>query len=266
MKPFQILLTNDDGIASPGLWAAAEALSPLGFVHVVAPARQSSGMGRSLPSDSSGRIYPQQVMVRGQAWQAFAVEGTPAQAVLHGLLEIVPHKPDLVVAGINYGENIGLGVTISGTVGAALEGAASGVPALAISLETEPKYHLTHDPQIDFRTAAHFARYFAARLLAQPFEGVDVLKVDVPAHATPETEWQMARLSRARYYEAVAPRRSAWQDAAPVGYRRVPERMPQTDTDAYVLRELQQVAVTPLSLDLTAHVDFDALAALLRAP
>ena len=114
-KP-QILLTNDDGILSPGLWAAAAALEKLGYVHVVAPREQSSGMGRSMPATSDGIIKPQQVNVNGREWTVYAVGGTPAQAVLHGVFEIVPRKPDLVVSGINYGENLGLGVTVSGTV------------------------------------------------------------------------------------------------------------------------------------------------------
>src|SRR5512139_2704864 len=142
-KP-QILLTNDDGIQSPGLWAAAEALSELGFVHVVAPRDQFSGAGRSLPSTSDGILTEQQVLIHGKAWTVYSVGGTPAQAVLHGILEIMPSRPDLVVSGINYGENLGTGITVSGTVGAALEAAAMGIPALAISLETDVEQHLSY--------------------------------------------------------------------------------------------------------------------------
>ena len=70
--------------------------------------------------------------------------GTPAQAVQHALLEIVSQKPDLVVSGINYGENIATGITISGTVGAAMEAAAAGIPAMAVSLETDKIHHLSY--------------------------------------------------------------------------------------------------------------------------
>jgi len=107
-KPL-ILLTNDDGIRSPGLWAAADALSELGFVVVAAPREQSSGYGRSLPNSSDGVIREEEVTVRGKTWKVFAVGGSPAQAVQCGVLEIAPRQPDLVVAGINYGENVGLG-------------------------------------------------------------------------------------------------------------------------------------------------------------
>ena len=142
-KP-HILLTNDDGIRSPGLWAAASELSKIGYVTVAAPREQSTGMGRSLPSTSDGVIKKEQVQVNGQEWTVYAVGGSPAQAVLHAVLEIVPHKPDLVVSGINYGENVGLGITISGTVGAAMEATSLGFPEMAVSLQTEAQYHLSH--------------------------------------------------------------------------------------------------------------------------
>jgi len=77
----QILLTNDDGIRSPGLWAAAQALSRLGAVTIAAPREQASGAGRSLPGTSDGLIREETVEVHGQQWKAYAVGGTPAQAV-----------------------------------------------------------------------------------------------------------------------------------------------------------------------------------------
>ena len=110
--PPTILLTNDDGIRSPGLRAAAQALLPLGRVVIVAPREQSSGAGRSLPSTSTGRITPTTVQLNGAPYPAYAVEGTPAQAVLHGFLEVLDEPPQLVVAGINYGENLATGVMV----------------------------------------------------------------------------------------------------------------------------------------------------------
>src|SRR5215207_5914127 len=90
IKP-QILLTNDDGILSPGLWAAAAALSKLGFVTVTAPRDQSSGMGRSLPSTSDGIIQEKRVQVNGQEWSVYSVGGSPAQTVLYGVMERMLH-------------------------------------------------------------------------------------------------------------------------------------------------------------------------------
>ena len=254
-KP-HILLTNDDGIRSPGLWAAASELSKIGYVTVAAPREQSSGMGRSLPSTSDGIIRKEQVQVNGQEWDVYAVGGSPAQAVLHGILEIIPHKPDLVVSGINYGENVGLGITISGTVGAAMEAAAMGIPALAISLQTETQYHLTHSEDIDFSTAGYFTAYFAKLLLEKKFsKEVDLLKVEVPSHATPETEWQTTRLSRRRYYEPVPAERESWDVPGMITYKESAAlEHEDEDTDVYVLRKKKMVAVTPLNLDMTARV------------
>ena len=270
MKPndYQILLTNDDGIQSPGLWAAAGALSELGYVHVVAPRDQFSGAGRSLPSNSDGIITSRQMQVNGKSWMVYSVGGSPAQSVLHGILEIMPRTPDLVVSGINYGENVGWGVTVSGTVGAALEAASRGIPALAISLETDLVHQLSYSTEVDFSTSAHFTQYFARILLSQKMpEDVHVLKVDVPCGATPNTPWEITRLARQAYYEPTAPERQVWDQPGTLGYRLV-GRCDQTesDSDVYALCVRGTVSVTPLSLDLTSRVGLDELDRLLRQP
>ncbi|MDO8755472.1 MAG: 5'/3'-nucleotidase SurE [Anaerolineales bacterium] len=262
----QILLTNDDGIRSPGLWAAAEALAHLGFVTVAAPREQSSGMGRSLPGNSDGLIHIEMLTVHAQEWQVHAVGGSPAQAVLHGILEIMPERPDLVVSGINYGENIGTGVTVSGTVGAALEAASMGIPALAVSLQTDQQYHLSYSREIDFSAAAHFTALFGSLLLEKKFPAdVQVLKLEVPSDATKETAWELTRLTRQRYYDPQKPERASWDMVETVGYKEAAlfDAEP-TDTDLYVMRKKRRVAVTPLSLDLTSRVDFAKLEQLLR--
>jgi 5'-nucleotidase len=266
MEKCQILLTNDDGIQSPGLWAAAGALSELGYVHVAAPRDQFSGAGRSLPITSDGIIRLQEVTVNGKTWQVHAVGGTPAQAVLHAVLEILPEKPALVVSGINYGENVGTGITISGTVGAALEAASLGYPALAISLETEPGLHLSYSEEVDFSAAAYFTAYFGRMLLERRLPpDVDVLKVDVPCNATPQTPWKITRVSRLRYYEPVPPQRASWDVPGRVGYRMVIDsHQDSTDTDTYALRAERVVSVSPISLDLTSRVDLNELEQELR--
>jgi 5'-nucleotidase len=264
-KP-QILLTNDDGIRSPGLWAAASALSELGYVTVAAPREQSSGMGRSLPNTSDGIISEERVQVNGQVWSVFAVGGSPAQAVLHGVLDVLKRKPDLVVSGINYGENVGSGVTISGTVGAALEAASLGIPALAVSLETDVEHHLSYSDQVDFSVAAQIAARVARLLLEKKFPAdVHVLKVEVPSDATPDTPVQWTRVSPSRYYEPVPPERASWSEPGRVGYRGAGnlDAEPE-DTDVYALRKKHAVSVSPLSLDLTSRVDFSELETLTK--
>ncbi|TAK14628.1 MAG: 5'/3'-nucleotidase SurE [Anaerolineae bacterium] len=259
-KP-QILLTNDDGIDSPGLWAAAEALSEIGYVWVAAPREQSSGAGRSMPSTSDGRITPQLLTVHGKDWTVYAVGGTPAQTVQHAILEIMGGPPALVVSGINYGLNLGNGITVSGTVGAAMEAASHGIPALAVSLETAKEYHLSYSREIDFRPAAYFTKYFAERLLnGMPDPEVQVLKIEVPVEASADTPWEIARLASTRYYLPDPPIRGNLSDPGAMGYllesnlNLFPE-----DSDVFVVLAKKKVAVTPLTLDMTAPVDFRKL-------
>jgi 5'-nucleotidase len=265
MNPIRILLTNDDGIQSPGLWAAASALSSLGYVEVAAPRDQYSGAGRSLPSTSDGTITPLQMSVNGKQWTVYSVGGSPAQTVLHGVLEILPARPHLVVSGINYGENLSVAISGSGTVGAALEGASLGIPSMAVSLQTSPQHYLSYSLEVDFSSAAYFTALFARILLEKPMPpDVNVLKVDIPSGATPETPWKVTRLSHASYYMPHAPKRTAWDQPKQVGFS-VNENYEQepADTDVYALRVEKVVSVTPLSLDFTSRVPLPKFEALL---
>ncbi len=266
IKASQILLVNDDGIESPGLWAAAQALADLGQLTIVAPRDQSSGAGRSMPSTSDGIIQCHTIAEGGKEWKAYSVGGTPAQAVLHATLEIMSRLPDLVVSGINYGENLGGGVTVSGTVGAALEGAAAGIPSLAVSLQTAISDHFGYSRKVDFSTSQFFTRYFSKLLLERrlPFD-VDVLKIDIPANASSQTPWEVTRLARNRYYQLTAPGRSSWAQPGKIKYNMISDLTPiAPDTDIYALLVKQVVSVTPLSLDLTSRVDLKALEEELR--
>lgn len=262
-----ILLTNDDGIQSPGLWAVAEALSELGWVQVVAPREQQSGMGRSLPVTSAGRIYAEKVMIQGKHWTVYAVDGTPAQAVQHGILELTDTMPALVVSGINYGENTGNGVTISGTIGAALEAASFGIPALAISRQMPIGMHLSY-AEVDFTVAAHFARLFSRWLLRTDHipDDVDVLKVEVPQNATTETPWRVTRLSRRRVFWPTRPERAVLSDEAQLGYEfKADPAHAEPDSDVYALLHDGVVSVTPLSLDMTSRTDLFRLWQMLQS-
>lgn len=219
-----------------------------------------------MPSTSDGIINAQRMHVNGKNWTVYSVGGSPAQAVQHAVLEIMPRPPDLVVSGINYGENMGTAVTISGTVGAALEAAALGIPSLAISLETGRKYHLSYSDEVDFNTAGHFTLFFAQLILACSLpDDVDVLKVDIPTQATPETPWEITRLTRKRYYVPVPPKRASWDQPALIDYEISEEPCNyEPGSDVYALCAERVVSVTPLSLDLTSRADFQQLDACLR--
>jgi 5'-nucleotidase len=261
-----ILVTNDDGIGSPGLQAAAQAVRPLGELVVAAPRFQQTSAGRGLPASFTGRIYEETLAIDGERIPAYAVEGSPAQAVQHAILELTPRLPDLVVSGINYGENLGSGVTVSGTVGATLEAATFGITGLATSLGVQKKHHLSHSKEVDFDTAAFFTAYFARLILTQelPFDS-DLLKLDVPANATPETPWRITRVSRQRYFVPVAARQSPLSMPGPMDYERALDlKQLEPDSDIYAFAIDQVVSVSPISFDLTARVELAQLERQLR--
>lgn len=262
-----ILVTNDDGLQSPGLLAAAEALADLGELLIVAPATQQTGMGRSSPIVTNGVVTQSVLRVNGRNLPAYAVPGSPAQSVMYGVLALAERRPALAVAGINYGENVGLSTTASGTVGAALEAAVYGVPALAVSLETVKAYHYNHGGDVDWQVAAGITAQFAAMLLSDrmPFD-VDVLKVDVPADATDETPWRLTHQSRQRYYETFRVNASPLPELGHFDYQiTIDQATLEPDSDVYAFAVDRVVSVTPLSIDLTSRADFPALRTLLQA-
>ncbi len=257
-KPI-ILLTNDDGIASPGLAAAAEGLLPLGRVIVAAPLEQQTSMSRAHTGNPAARFEPYPLAVKGTEVEAYFLEASPASVVRHFMLALPEWKPDLVVAGVNYGENIGVSVTSSGTVGAAMEAAMRGAPALAVSLETDVTDQREYSEQ-DWSGSVHFTRYFAAALLRRGLpRGVDVLKVEIPAGAGVETPWRMPRLAPFIYYCAAIPAPSRASRRCDVVFRKQRRDNEPADTDAYAVRTDRCVAVTPLSLDLTAGTPLDTV-------
>lgn len=264
---YQILLVNDDGIRSPGLWAAAEALSALGYVTVAAPREQSTSTGQSFPSTSDGRIQKLTLRIGDQDWPAYAIGGSPAQAVEFALLDIMDTKPDLVVSGINYGLNIGASIGISGTVGAAMEAASVGIPALAASLDVGGVSIYSYSTEVDFSVAAYFTAKFANIMLSQkmPFD-VDLLKVDVPAKATRETPWAVTRMTRQRYYYPMVRRDGDWNSKGAIGYYTEADMATlEPDSDVKRVAYDKIVSVTALSIDATSRTDLRALEAQFRA-
>lgn len=257
-----ILFTNDDGIDSPGLWASAGAFADIADILIVAPIEQQSGTGRSLPITSRGNIVERELVVGGRKVAAYGVGGTPAQAVQHGVYELAERWPALVISGINYGENVGNGVTISGTVGAALEAACLGIPSMAVSLQVAKDLHLSYSREVNFSTAAYFTRFFGEWLLndSDRPDDVEVLKLEIPQHATPETEWRVTRISKKRLFWPVRPARRDYADDGYVGY--APNLDPSTaepDSDIYAVLHQGVVSVSPVSFDLTARTDRENL-------
>jgi 5'-nucleotidase len=169
-----ILVTNDDGVQSPGLHALAAALRPLGDVTIVAPVAESSAIGHALTLARPLRL--ERVPMDGAV---FSVDGTPTDCVNIALTMVLDRQPDLVVSGINKGFNLGDDVTYSGTVAGALEGALLGIQSLAVSLER------TRDPHdFNFTPAARAAATIAAEVLKHRLPPRTFLNINVPRRIT----------------------------------------------------------------------------------
>ncbi|ASJ02934.1 5'/3'-nucleotidase SurE [Thermococcus profundus] len=250
----RILLTNDDGIYSNGIRAAVKALSELGEVYVVAPLFQRSASGRAMTLHRP--IRAKLVDVPG-AKVAYGIDGTPTDCVIFAIARF--GKFNLAVSGINLGENLSTEITVSGTASAAIEAATHGIPSIAMSLEVDWKKTLGEGEGIDFSVSALFLRRIAEKVLRRGLpKGVDMLNVNVPSDATPETPIAITRLARKRYCPTVEER------IDPRGHpyywivgRRTTEFEP--GTDAYALKMERKISITPINIDMTANVDFHNL-------
>jgi 5'-nucleotidase len=253
------MLTNDDGIASPGLLALIHALHPLGELLVVAPRHQQSATSRS-HLQQVGATEHHLLDIAGVSLRTYSVEATPAQAVRNGLLRFAPRKPDLLISGINYGENVGAGLTVSGTVGAAWEGAAMGVPALAVSLEVEFGQMFQHSTDVDFSVAAQIAKRFAAAVLANGLpKGVEILNINVPEDAAPDVGWQLTRVSGYSHFHTVVRENERGEKVFDGYHRKLDFNQVEAQSDIHVLFKDRQVSVTPLTIDVTAHAPGDEI-------
>ena len=291
-----ILVTNDDGIESPGLLAAVEAVRPLGNVVVVAPTTQQTARGRSMVGERGDRFHTVELPLSSRSdtsvgtVRAWHVHASPALVVRHALATVCRDRhPDLLLSGINYGENLGNNITISGTLGAAFQAAAQGIPALALSRQTDIEHHF-HYGELDWTDATRVARRWAQRLLELTFRGryhfptgrmpsdgtsdhpaaklpFDVLKVDVPAECPPDTEERITRLSRRHYFLSLI------EDAAedtPIGAAQthidIDRKGLSPDDDIYAVAIDGVISVTPLELDNTASIEATVAAFETNAP
>jgi 5'-nucleotidase len=262
-----ILITNDDGIQSTGLWTLADALRDLGNLTIAAPREQSSGSGRSLSPNADGRIEKKTLSVNGRQRTGYAVGGSPSQTVAHAILELMQSPPDLVISGINYGENLGSSITISGTIGAAIEAAVFGVPALAVSLQMSVSDLIHQTPDIDFTAAAAITARFAQQVLCHSLPtGVDILKIDIPEKATLDTAWRMTHLGNHPYYKPIPDRQGPLEEPYVMGWENMldPSGL-DSSSDIYTVMVDRVISVTPLTIDMTARIDLSEFEKHLRS-
>ena len=233
-----ILVSNDDGYRAPGLALLAQQLGSLGRVMVVAPDKNRSGASNSLTLDRP--------LTWGRADNGFYwVDGTPTDCVHIAINELLGQKPDVVVAGINAGENLGDDVLYSGTVAAAMEGCLLGCPALAVSLAGVDPEH--------YATAASIAEDLVDGLMRDGCEKSWLLNVNVPNRPLEELRGtKVTRLGRRHKVAAVVRRADADGRAnfwiAPPGPGQ--DAGPGTDFEAVAQ---SFVSITPLHVDLTAY-------------
>jgi 5'-nucleotidase len=223
---------------------------------VVAPDRQWSGAGRSMPAGTTGHLRRADREIAGRRVRAYGVDASPALAVVHAIAELASRRPSLVVSGINFGANLGVDVTISGTVGAALEAGAFGIASMAVSLEMDSAFHFSGPEAPEYSAAQTFVRLFAGRLLTCSLpHDVSAISVNIPSCATSDTRWRLTRLSRLRYFVPLAPDRANGQ-GRPGYLTGVDAEQAELDSDMRATIVDRVVSVTPLSLDLTSRVRY----------
>jgi len=239
-----ILITNDDGVAAPGLLALAQEMRTLGKVTILAPDRNWSASGHVKTMHRPLRVKDFQL---ADGTMAQTSDGAPSDCVALALLGLVSDI-DLVVSGINPNANLGHDITYSGTVTAAMEAVIAGIPGIAVSLDS-PENHLA---VLDYGPAARAARRVVAALLESGFPSETVININVPYLQDEQFKGIQITRQGLRVYRDQLVRR---EDPRGVPYYwiggQAPTGIPETGTDFGALQE-GYVSVTPLQLDLTA--------------
>ena len=253
----KILVTNDDGIHSRGLWAAVEALGAAGEITVVAPDREQSGVGASLTLHAPIRANAISPGVHGgkEGIRAYSVEGTPGDSCALALEHLVG-PVDLVVSGINQGSNLGEDVLISGTVGAAFQGYIRGFPSLAISVAA------VSDTRFD--VAVGFLRILASSLAAGTTLPLSLINVNIPNEPVAEIQGVMVtRLGRRSYGESVTEGHDGRRSYYWVTRDKPVSQEEPADTDIWALGH-NRISITPLHTALTDLGQIPAMEGLFR--
>jgi 5'-nucleotidase len=244
----RVLLTNDDGINAPGLYALYLEIKQIGEVTIVAPASERSAVGHAITIVDPLRVS--EVRKDGELY-GLAVSGTPADCVKIAINSLLPERPDIVISGINQGPNTGMNVIYSGTVSAATEATMMGVPAFAISLDSFTSQ--------EFGCAAEFASRLALAIIRNGLPDGTLLNVNVPVIPKSEirgveiTRQGMARFTE-EFHKRVDPRGRNywWLGGMPM------ETSEEEGSDSAALKN-GAVSVTPIHYDMTDYKNLDML-------
>ena len=247
-----ILVTNDDGVASPGLLSLARAVHPLGRVTVLAPERNWTAGGHVKTLHRPLRVRETRL---DDGTPALASDGAPSDCVALALLGLIEEKIDLIVSGINTNANMGHDITYSGTVTAAMEAVIAGVPGIAFSLVSPDE----HQETLDYGPAGQIAHKVVATVLEHGLEKNTLLNVNIPylrveQMAGIQITRQGLRVYRDELDRRVDPR---GRDYYWIGGDH-PGGVPDEGTDIGAVEE-SFVSITPLQLDLTDYETLDRL-------
>lgn len=252
-----ILISNDDGVLAPGIFAAKCALEDFSNVTVVAPQENNSGVGRLISNFKSLGLKEYSLE---DGFKAYGVSGSPADSVNVGINHVLDEKPDLVVAGINTGVNIGKGeILSSGTVCAAIEAVSHGVPAIACSLFIDPDSFIQDEDgewrmDVDFKVAKEVLATLTKKVLKEGLpDGINLLNLNIPAK--PESsEIKVTRLADNMLRPNVV---NSKDDEGNNCVMISPFLIEEYDegTDGYCLMVEKRPSLTPLNIDLTGNLD-----------
>lgn len=251
MKPL-ILVVNDDGIEAPGLAAAARAAAHHGEVLICAPHKQQTSMGRAYPRTEEMGIVEEVDFAPYD--KAYAIHSSPAYAAAHGILELAPRMPDLVVSGINAGANLGRSITCSGTLGACMEADSEGVPSIAVSMETSADVIRRTDFGGDrFHYAEQAAEYWIGKVLSEGMpRDCNILNINVPAIPIAPDQYRITRLDPQNYYWLERPGKRDLLAKFELEFTiRWDEETLLSDGDIRAMSVDRVTSVTPLGWDLT---------------
>jgi 5'-nucleotidase len=263
-----ILVTNDDGVDSPGLLALKRALEPYGRVSVIAPDSNRSAIGRGITIHNP--LHVEEVQLADGS-SALATDGTPVDCVRFAMLGLLGGRPDVIVSGINLGVNLGDDVTYSGTVAAALEGVLLGWPAIAVSAQaTDLRADQWDGLAYDFRGVASFAARLVPKVLEPDFPARVILNINGPG-LPPEAirGARVTRLGRRVYNDQLTLVSTEGARRRFTIYGGAATYQNEEGTD-FAAIEAGAISVTPMHFDLTdiggmGHLERMSLADLVGA-
>lgn len=246
----RILVVNDDGIYSKGLEVLAKRLSNIGEVFIVAPDRERSAISHAITFHHPIRVEEIDFIKNVKAW---ATSGTPVDCVKLALNVLLSKKPDIIVSGINKGANLGNDVFYSGTLSAAVEGALSNIPSLAVSLCLK----ICGGDYCKYNNAAKYAEIVASKLLKKKTSHNLVLNLNIP-NTNNIKGTMITKLGRVQYRNCFVkktdPRKRDYYWLAGDLVKDIPD----TNTDVWAIRN-NYISITPITLDLVNYGNIDIL-------